>query len=111
MRHVTPRGVGSEVARRGHKPEGTIVRANRVIATVTKIDYKKRTATAEGPDGKKVFVHAGPEVRRFNEVKKGDRIAIEITEALAVSVSHRGRADRSSGGPRSHRRVEPALAG
>lgn len=77
-----------EVARRGHKPEGTIVRANRVVATVTKIDYKKRTAEVEGPEGKKVVVHAGPEVRRFNEVKKGDQIVIEITEALAVSVSH-----------------------
>jgi hypothetical protein len=77
-----------EVARRGHKPEGTIVRANRVVATVTKIDYKKRTATVEGPDGKKVVVHAGPEVKRFNEVKKGDQIVIEITETLAVSVTH-----------------------
>jgi hypothetical protein len=31
-------------------------------------------------------VHAGPEVKRFNEVKKGDQVVVQVTEALAVSV-------------------------
>ncbi|HVM80071.1 MAG TPA: hypothetical protein VMU06_13700 [Stellaceae bacterium] len=76
-----------QVARRGHKPEGTIVRTERVVATVTKIDYTKRSVTVQGPEGRKVILHAGPEVKRFNEIKKGDQIAIEMTETLAVSVT------------------------
>jgi len=77
-----------QVARRGHKPEGTIVRTTRVTATVARIDYAKRAVTVEGPNGKAVVVHAGPEVQRFNEIKKGDQIVIEMTERLAVSVTH-----------------------
>jgi len=75
-----------EVARRGHKPEGTIAKTTTVVATVTAINYKQRTATLQAPDGNSVNVHAGPEVKRFNEVKKGDQVVVQVTEALAVSV-------------------------
>ena len=75
-----------EVVRHGHKPEGTFVKTITVVATVTAIDHRRRTATLRGPDGNSTEVRAGPEVKRFNEVKKGDQVVVEITEALAVSV-------------------------
>lgn len=75
-----------QVAQRGHKPESTVVRAVTSVATVTDIDYKKRMVTLKRSDGTSKTIHVGPDVKRLNDVKKGDQVVVEITEALAVSV-------------------------
>jgi len=75
-----------QVAQRGHKPESTVVRAVTSVATVTAIDYKKRMVTLQRSDGTSSTIHVGPEVKRLNDVKKGDQVVVEVTEALAVSV-------------------------
>jgi hypothetical protein len=75
-----------ELAPKGHGPGGVIATTTSAVATVTDIDYKKRIAKVQRPDGEIVTVHATPEMKRFNEVKKGDQVVIEVTEAIAVSV-------------------------
>src|SRR5262245_14255524 len=48
--------------------EGTV----RAEATVESIDQKTRKVTLRRADGSKTTIKAGPEVKRLNEIKKGD---------------------------------------
>lgn len=70
----------------GNAPAATIIKTTTAVSTVLSIDYEKRIATLQDPDGKRVTIHAGPEVKRFHEIRKGDQIVVQVTEALAVSV-------------------------
>ena len=75
-----------EVAPRGQKPGGVVTTTTTAVATVTDIDYQKRIAKLQGPDGKITTVHATAEVKRFNEVRKGDQVVVTVTDAIAVSL-------------------------
>jgi hypothetical protein len=44
-------------------------------ATVESIDAKTRTITLKRPDGTFVGTVAGPEVKRFSEIKVGDKVS------------------------------------
>lgn len=44
----------------------------KIEAEVKEIDIEKRTLTLEGPMGNLVTLKAGEEVKRLNEIKKGD---------------------------------------
>ena len=46
----------------------------------------KRTVTLKGPEGKIRASKVGKEVKNFKQVKKGDRVVLQITEALALEV-------------------------
>lgn len=72
---------------KGEKPGGLAVESTEVTALVEDIDYEKRTVTLKGPGGRTKTITVGPEVKRLNEVKKGDEIAVRYTEALAIDVS------------------------
>lgn len=75
-----------EVAPKGAKPAGTMVSVQELSASVQKIDYKKRTITLKGPEGNVATFNVDPSVKDFKKVKKGDKITIRHTEALAISV-------------------------
>lgn len=62
----------------------------KVTATVKAIDYDKRLITLQGPDGKAMTVEAGPEVKRFKEIKAGDVVAVRYTQALAAELKKAG---------------------
>ena len=84
-----PTGTGAQVLKRaplGAKPGMQGVNVMEVTATVDKIDYKKRTITLKGPDGKVFTTEVDPSITRFNEVKKGDMIYMQFTEELAIRV-------------------------
>jgi len=49
----------------------------RIEAKVKEIDYKERMVTLEGPLGNLVTLKAGDEVKRLNEIKKGDIVAAD----------------------------------
>jgi Cu/Ag efflux protein CusF len=88
---ATPPAAGQtayvETAKPGEKPHGRAVQTTTVTATVEAIDYKARTVTLKGPAGNVRTLTVGPEAKRFNEVKKGDQVTVNLTEAVAVSVS------------------------
>ena len=69
----------------GGKPGGVAVETIEMTAKVEDIDYKARTVTLRGPQ-KTVTLKVDKDVKRFNEVKKGDEIVVRRTEALAVDV-------------------------
>ncbi len=75
-----------EVAPKGAKPAGKVVSVQELSASVQKIDYKKRTITLKGPEGNVAAFKVDPSVKDFKKVKKGDKITIRHTEALAISV-------------------------
>ena len=76
-----------EVAKPGEKPRRTELEVTEFIATVTAIDYKERTVTLTGPEGRSKMLKVGPEATRFDKVKKGDEVLIQHTVATAVSVT------------------------
>jgi hypothetical protein len=57
-----------------------------IVATVEDIDHENRTITLKGPAGNKVTMEAGPQVTRFDEIEKGDRIKVDYLESVAVAV-------------------------
>ena len=93
---VTPKGAAAPAAGESayveknkptQGPGGRMVRTATITATVEAIDYKKRTVTLKGPEGRSQTLTVGPEAKRFNEVKKGDQVTVDYTLATAISVS------------------------
>lgn len=72
-------------AKPGEKPGGVAGSETTVVAKITAIDMKAKTATLQGENGATVTVTPRhPE--RLKEVKVGDRLVITYTEAIAVKV-------------------------
>ena len=74
-------------APRKGKPGVAAAKAVEVTATVESIDYRTRTVTLKGPEGKLASVSVGPEASRFNEIKPGDTVTARYLEAASIKVS------------------------
>jgi hypothetical protein len=70
----------------GQKPEGVIYDVLTVKAVVEDIDYENRTVSLKGTSGNIVTVKVDDRVKNFNNVKKGDVVNAQYTEAMAISV-------------------------
>ncbi len=70
----------------GQKPEGVIYDVLTVKAVVEDIDYENRTVSLKGTSGNIVTVKVDDRVKNFNNVKKGDMVNAQYTEAMAISV-------------------------
>jgi hypothetical protein len=66
-------------------------------ATVEAIETASRTITLKKPDGTYVSVVAGPEVKRFAEVKVGQQVTARYYENVIVRVKAPGESDVVSG--------------
>lgn len=53
--------------------------------TVTKIDKKSRTIYFKNDEGESKFV-AGPEIKNFDQIKKGDRLNVNYELAMAIEL-------------------------
>lgn len=62
----------------------------KASAAVKAVDYDKRLITLQGPDGKAFTVEAGPEVKRLKEIKAGDMVVVQYTQALAAELKKAG---------------------
>jgi Cu/Ag efflux protein CusF len=56
----------------------------KVHATVQKINYKTRMITLKDETGAITEKQVGPEVKRFNEIKKGDVLNVDYLESTAL---------------------------
>jgi hypothetical protein len=63
-----------------------------VKATIDAIDHDTRTITFKDKDGKTWDTVAGPEVRRFDELKVGDVVTFRTTEATVYQIRKPGEA-------------------
>ncbi|RIL03452.1 MAG: hypothetical protein DCC75_12960 [Proteobacteria bacterium] len=78
-------------APKGASPEGLITETLKIKAEVKDINYDTRHVTLKGPEGNTLTLKVGEQAKRFSEVKKGDQVVVQYTEALAISVSsHKG---------------------
>jgi len=65
--------------------------------TVEAIDAASRTLTLKKPDGTVVTTAAGPDIKRFAEVKVGDTITVRYYENVVVRLKQPGESDVVSG--------------
>jgi len=64
----------------------TMTGTAKVNATITKIDAPTRTVTLKTQTGKVVDLAVGPEARNFDQLKVGDKVAVEYREALTLKL-------------------------
>jgi hypothetical protein len=62
-------------------------------ATVESIDPATRTVTLKKPDGTYVSVVAGPEVKRFSELKLGDTVTAKYYDNVVIRLKKPGEPD------------------
>jgi hypothetical protein len=67
-------------------------------ATIEAIDVSTRAITLKNEKGELAMVIAGPEVKRFNELKVGQTVAATYYESMAVNVRRPGAAAPSASG-------------
>jgi Cu/Ag efflux protein CusF len=72
------------------------IETTKATATVVGIDPAARMVTLKRPNGKVVNVNAGNEVQNFDQIKVGDTVAAEYTQALAVDLKKDGSGIRES---------------
>jgi hypothetical protein len=77
------------------RPEPTAVaREAQFVAVVESVNQSTREVVLRGPEGNRVTVTAGPEVRNLAQVRRGDRVVVTYGAALAVEMAPPG-----GGGP------------
>jgi Cu/Ag efflux protein CusF len=62
-------------------------------AVVESIDATSRTVTLKKPDGTFTTVTAGPDIKRFAEVKVGDKVTAKYYENVVIRVKAPGESD------------------
>jgi hypothetical protein len=75
-----------ELAPKTQGPGGIVTDTKQVVANVEAIDYASRTITLQRPDGSVKTFKVSDAVEKFDQIKKGDQVVLEHTEALAISV-------------------------
>ncbi len=61
-----------------------------IKATIEKIDHDLRVITLKDKEGKSWDIHAGPEIRRFDELKIGDEVTFQITASVVYQIRKPG---------------------
>jgi hypothetical protein len=72
--------------------KATVSETVKMTATVKAVDYDSRLITLQGPEGKAMTVEASPEVKRLKEIKAGDMVVINYTQAIAAELKKAGSA-------------------
>lgn len=73
------------------------VRATRAVAaqgTITAIDQQTRHITIKGGGGDELTLVAGPEVKKFAQLKVGDIVTLKFMQSLALELKKGGTAVR-----------------
>jgi ribosomal 50S subunit-recycling heat shock protein len=70
----------------GEKPGGTIETIGFMTARVEDINYNTRLVTLKLPEGNTLRFTAGEQVKRLNEVKKGEEVVVEYLQKISIKV-------------------------
>jgi hypothetical protein len=65
-------------------PGAVVAKVSTLQATVTDVDKATRMVTLRSDDGKEQTIKAGPEVRNFDQIEKGDKVSAEYHESVAI---------------------------
>lgn len=84
-------------AKNAHEPIAAIRDAAVAVATVVKVNPETREVTLRADDKEFTFT-AGPEVRNFDQIKRGDLLLTQYYSAFAIAVkpAHGGKVDRTN---------------
>ena len=74
------------VAPKGGKPGIMVADTSEITAKVEAIDYKNRTVTLKGPEGRSATFTVDKRVKKFMAVKVGDELVVRVTDAFVVAV-------------------------
>lgn len=87
---------GFAVQAASHMVEGGVMTEDAALAVVTivAVDKDTRTLTLKGEDGKEWTFTAGPEVRNFDQIRRGDRVIIEYFQGFALALGPKGSGTR-----------------
>lgn len=67
-----------------------VSRTERVTALVESVDQAARTVLLQREDGSFLSMKLGAEVRNFAQIRPGDRVIVEHTEAVAAAMARPG---------------------
>ncbi len=69
--------------------DGELAVGHRVelVATVKSVDLAQRRVELEGPKGRVVPIVVGADVQNLDKVKVGDKVRVQYSEALAISLA------------------------
>ncbi len=73
-------------ANTGEKPSGTLKTTGLMTVRVEDIDYKKREVTLKLADRNIMKIEVGPQVKRLEDVHKGDEVVVRYTTTVSISV-------------------------
>ena len=73
-------------AKPGEKPAGTVKTTGVMTVRVEAINYTTREATLKLADGNIMNITVGPQVKRLDEVHKGDEVVVRYTTTVSISV-------------------------
>jgi len=57
-----------------------------VTGSIEAIDKARRVVSVRGPRGNVVDIHAGPEVRNFDQIQVGDTVAVRYYQAIGLAL-------------------------
>ncbi len=75
-----------EVAPKGEKPSGKVVKTHEMTANVEAVDPAQHTVTLKGPEGNTETLSVDPRVD-LGKINVGDKVDVQFTEALALNVT------------------------
>ena len=81
---------GSESAVVTAPGKGAAARLTTITASVEAVDAANRTVTLKGPRGNVHTLPVGPQVKNFDKIKVGDRVAVRYYEALSLELKKGG---------------------
>jgi len=72
------------------EPPVVVSTTREMVAAVDRVDARTRTIVVRGPDNKPQTLQLGPEVRNFEQIRRGDRVRLHYEEAIAVRMAAPG---------------------
>jgi hypothetical protein len=78
-------------AKPGEKPGGTVRTTGIMTATVEAINYETREVSLALPEGNIMKITAGPQVKRLDDVRKGDEVVVQYSSTVSISVTTPGK--------------------
>ena len=61
-----------------------------IKATIDAIDHESRLITLKDKDGNYETIYAGPEIKRFDELKVGDKVTFKYTASVVLQIRKAG---------------------
>jgi hypothetical protein len=74
-------------AKPGDKPGGTIKTTGMMTARVEAINYQTREVSLKLAEGNTMSLTVGPQVKRLEDVHKGDEVVVQYTSTVTISVA------------------------